>query len=239
MTLASFITSLAYALHIGGGTLGFASGAVALSVEKGGRLHRLSGTVFFFSMVVMAVSAIYLAVVVPDQIVNVFIGTFALYLIATSWLTVWRKGGTAGLAEKVAMVVAFILWAPFAILAFQLATGMEPVFKSAVPFKGPVLVAIYLFTTVLAIAAISDARLVWAGGISGAPRIARHLWRMCLAFTMAAGSFTTNALPKIIPAINHLPLLVRFTPQLALLALLLFWLARVRLTGWYRRNAII
>lgn len=51
-------------------------------------------------------------------------------------------------------------------------------FKSAVPLKGPVLIAIYGFTLVLAIAALSDAKVVFLGGISGAPRIARHLWRM-------------------------------------------------------------
>jgi hypothetical protein len=231
------MTTLAYAGHIGGGTLGFASGILALSVQKGGRLHRAAGTVFFGAMLVMAVFAAYLAVVVPDQLVNLFIGAFVLYLIMTSWLTVRRKAGTAGAAEKIAMVVAFCLWAPFAILAFQLAAGMTPLFKSAVPFKGPVLIAVYLFASVLAIAAISDARLVLAGGITGAPRIARHLWRMSLAFTMAAGSFFSNALPKILPTINHLPLLVRFAPQLALLALLMFWLIRVRLTGWYARNA--
>jgi hypothetical protein len=67
------------------------------------------------------------------------------------------------------MVAAVILCAPFAILSFQLATGMTPLFQSAVPFKGPVLIAIYGFTTVLAIAAVADARVVLAGGISGAP----------------------------------------------------------------------
>lgn len=230
-------TTLAYVCHIGGGTLGFASGILAMSVQKGGCLHRAAGTVFFGAMSVMAVFAAYLAIVVPDQRVNLFIGAFVLYLITTSWLTVRRKAGTAGVAEKIATLVAFCLWAPFAILAFQLATGMTPMFKSAVPFKGPVLIAVYLFASVLAIAAISDARLVMAGGITGAPRIARHLWRMSLAFTMAAGSFFSNALPKILPVVDRLPLLVRFTPQLALLALLVFWLIRVRLTGWYARNA--
>lgn len=40
----------------------------------------------------------------------------------------------------------------------QLATGLPPLFKSAVPFKGPVIVAIYAFTSILAIAVIGDAR---------------------------------------------------------------------------------
>ncbi len=237
MNVPTWLTTLAYALHISGGTLGFASGAVALTARKGGRVHRVAGTVFFATMLVMAVFAGVLAVVVPDQIVNLFIATFVLYLIGTSWLAVKRKAGTIGLAEKIAAAAAFCLWAPFAILAFQLAAGMTPLFKSAVPFKGPVLIAVYIFASLLGIAAISDVRLVIAGGTRGAPRIARHLWRMCLAFTMAAGSFFSNALPKIVPAIDSLPVLVRFAPQLLLLALLVFWLIRVRLTDWYKRNA--
>jgi hypothetical protein len=227
------LTKAAYVFHIGGGTVGFASGLVALTVAKGGRLHRLSGTVFLASMLIMAAFAIVLAIVIPDQRVNIFIGALALYLITTSWMAVRRKQGTIGLFEKFSTVVAFILWAPFAILAFQLAAGMTPLFKSAVPFKGPVLIAVYVFAGVLGIAAISDLRMIVAGGISGRARIARHLWRMCLAFTMAAGSFFTNALPHLLPGIYHVTPL-SFAPQILLLGLLVFWLVRVRLAGWYK-----
>jgi hypothetical protein len=47
-------------------------------------------------------------------------------------------------------------------------------FKSAVPFKGPMLIAIYSFTGVLAIAAAGDAKVVLSGALSGPPRIARR-----------------------------------------------------------------
>src|SRR5207302_1307768 len=98
-----------------------------------GRLHRTAGTVFFVSMLVMAAFAIHLAIVMPGQIVNVFIGTFAFYLVATAWMTVRRKESTIGLSEKFALFIAVILCAPFAVLSFQLAIGMTPFFKSAVP----------------------------------------------------------------------------------------------------------
>jgi uncharacterized membrane protein len=232
------LTMLAFVFHIGVGTLALVSGSVAAFARKGARLHRAAGTVFFASMVVMAVFAIWLAIAVPGQIVNVFIATFTLYLVGTAWLTVRRKEGTIGLSEKFAVAVAIILCAPFAILSFQLATGMTPLFRSAVPFKGPVLIAIYGFTSVLAIAAISDARVVLAGGITGAPRIARHLWRMCLGLTLAAGSAFTNGLARFLPGPYHVPLAF-FLPQFVPLALLVFWMIRVRFTDWYRRVAII
>src|SRR5262249_46431808 len=150
---------------------------------------------------------------------------------ATSWMTVRRRERVVGLPEKTALVVALCLFVPFAILAFQLAAGLEPSFKSAVPFEGPVRAAVYSFTFLVAMTAIGDLRLVLAGGISGARRIGRHLWRMCLGLTFAAGSAFTNGFPRLLPKTVHLPLILLFIPQFASLAVLLFWMVRVRFTA--------
>jgi len=143
------ITSIAYVVHVGTGVIALVSGTIAAFADKGGRLHRKAGTVFVVSMLVMATFAGYLAVAVPDQKVNLFIGAFVAYLVATAWMTVRRGEGTTGVGDKVGLFVACCLCAPFAILTFQLAAGLTPLFKSAVPFKGPVLIAIYVFTAVL------------------------------------------------------------------------------------------
>jgi len=193
--------------------------------------------VFFGSMLIMATFACYLAVVRPGQIVNLFIGVFVIYLVTTSWITVRRRAGAAGAAEKIALAVALCLCAPFVVLAFQLATGLRPFFKSAVPLEGPILVALYGFTTAIVLAAAADARVVLAGGIKGAPRIARHLWRMCLGLTLAVGSFSTNALPRLLPGTDDVGPII-FVPQLLLLGLLVFWLIRVRFTGWLARQPV-
>jgi uncharacterized membrane protein len=227
------LTFLAFALHIGGGAIGLVSGTVAVIVRKGGRMHRKAGTVFVSSMVVMAVFGCYLGFVMPDQRVNVFISIFALYLVLTSWLTIKRTGGVIGLPEKIALLVGLSLCAPFAILSFQLALGLTPLFKSAVPFKGPVLIAIYGFTSVLLIAAAGDAKVVLAGSIPGVSRISRHLWRMCLGLTLAAGSGFTNGFARLLPGPYHVPLGF-FLPQFIPLGLLVFWMIRVRSTGWLR-----
>ena len=230
------ITMLAFAVHIGGGAVALIAGTVALLASKGGRLHRTAGTVFFLAMLVMAVFACYLAVVRPGQIVNLFIGVFASYLVGTGWLTVQRQAGRVGVAERVALAVAVVLCAPFAILTFQLATGLPPFFKSAVALEGPVLVALYSFTAVLAIAVVGDARVVFAGGVAAAPRIARHLWRMCLGLTMAAGSAFTNGAARLLPGPYHVPPAF-FLPQFVPLAFLIFWMIRVRFTPWLERGA--
>ncbi len=222
------LTTVAFALHIAGGTFGLVSGLIALFTRKGGRVHRTAGAVFVISMLIMAVFAGYLAVVRPGQMVNLIIATFAIYLVTTGWLAVHRRESTSGLAEKITLLIALGLCAPFAFFSYQTATGADP------RFTGPVMVAIYGFTTIIALAALTDIRLILKGGIAGAPRIARHLWRMCLGLTMAIGSFSTNAVPRLFPGPVHVTFL-NFVPQLVMLSLLVFWLARVRLTGWFKR----
>jgi uncharacterized membrane protein len=230
---SSRVTKLATILHVLAGTVALLAGIIAMSARKGAWVHRAAGTLFCVSMLVMAVLADYLAIVIPEQTPNLFIGTFTIYLVATAWMTVRRKGRSVGVPEKTALSVVLCLCIPFAILSFQLATGLEPSFKSAVPLEGPVRVAIYSFTVLIAMAAIGDTRLVLAGGITGARRIGRHLWRMCLGLTLAAGSAFTNGFPRLLPSTVHIPLILLFVPQLSSLGMLIFWMIRVRFTDWY------
>ena len=228
------MTKLAIIVHVIAGTIAMFLGIIAMCSRKGGRAHRLSGTLFFVSMLVMAVFADYLAVAIPEQIPNLFIGTFTIYLVVTAWMTVRRQESSVGMSEKIALVVVLCLCLPFAILSFQVAANLEPSFKSAVPIEGPVRVAIYTFTLLTALAAIGDIRLVRAGGLTGARRIGRHLWRMCFGFTLALGSAFTNGLPRLLPKTVHVPLIFLFIPQLSSLVLLIFWMIRMRFTGWYK-----
>ena len=235
--MLQLLTKIGFVIHIGGGFVGLASGSVALLAPKGRSLHRAAGNIFFISMVLMAAFAIYLAIATPNERVNVFIGIFVLYLVGTAWLTVKRRPSTTGLFEKIALVVAVCIFAPFAILACQIAAGLPPLFTTAIPFEGPVLIALYSFTCVLAIAAIADAKIVVAGGISGAPRIASHLWRMCLGLTLDAGSGFTNGIARLLPGPYRVPPAF-FLPQFIPLGFLLFWMIRVRLTAWKPRRTV-
>lgn len=228
------ITWLFFAIHIAGGTVGLFSGTVAIATRKGGRWHRKAGLVFFYAMLVMAVSADYLAVVKPGQLVNLVIGTFTIYLLITARLAARTESRNA-LIEKIALAVILCLFAPFALLAFQLAVGMEPFLPSTLPYKGPILIAIYVFTAMFAIAAVSDIRVLLAGGISGRRRIERHLWRMCLGLVLAAGSAFTNGFPRILPEGVHVPLGWLFVPQFLALGALIFWMIRVKFTRWGER----
>lgn len=220
-----------FALHIGGGMLALVAGTVAAAAPKGGRLHRRFGGIFFAAMVVMALSAIALAAILPGQLINIFIGIFTLYLTGTAWLAVRRKPGTAGAADWIAALAGIAISAPFVIIAVQLAAGMKLFFTSAIEFKGPVLIALYVFTAILVIAAASDVAVVLRHGIAGRARIARHLWRMCLSLGLAYGSGFTNGLARLLPGPYHVPPAF-FLPQLAPVLLLVYWMVRVRMTSW-------
>ena len=64
-------------------------------------------------------------------------------------------------------------------------------------------------------------------GVTGAQRIARHLWRLCFALFIAAGSFFLGQ-PQVFPvSLRGSPLLILVS--VAPLGFLLFWLVRVRL----------
>ncbi len=191
------------------------------------------GDVFVVAMLVMAIFAAVLGVIRPGQIINVFIAGFTLYLVLTAWLTARRGDAAAGAPEKIALAVSLVLCTPFALLIFQIVTGVT-LFKSAFTIKGPILIALCVFSAVMATAAIGDLRVVLGRGISGTPRIARHLWRMCFGLALTFGSAFTNGFARLLPGPYHVPPAF-FAPQLLMLVVLLYWVVRVRFPGWAGR----
>lgn len=232
------LTTLAFVLHVTGGFVALVSGYVALFAPKGGRIHRRAGKIFFISMLVMATFAAYLGLVVPGQIVSVFIAAFALYFVITSWLAATRTpAAKPGWADRVALGASLVIFLPFGIIAFQLLTKMPLPFKSAVPIEGPVLIALYTFTAILAIAVIGDARAAF-GRLAPTDRITRHLWRMCVGLAMATGSAFTNGFARLLPGPYHVPPAF-FYPQFVPLILAVYWVIRVRFPGWQRATALV
>ena len=93
-------------------------------------------------------------------------------------------------------------------------------------FQGYGAVLYYVFGSFATLFAALDLKVILRGGISGAARIARHLWRMCFALFFAAASFFLGQ-QKVMPAFMHgSPLL--FIPALAPLGFMIYWLVRTR-----------
>jgi hypothetical protein len=87
-------------------------------------------------------------------------------------------------------------------------------------------------SSVILLAGLGDLRML-VRGISGRRRIARHLWRMCFGWFIATGSFFLGQ-QQVFPAwLRGSPALL--VPALLPLALLVFWMIRIRFTGAYKK----
>lgn len=229
-------------VHICGGTVGLLSGTAALSFRKGSARHVLAGKIFVVSMLTMALGAVYLAIV-RHQPNNIGGGIFTFYLIGTAWLTARHKEGETSRLDWVALLIPVLLG------TLTWANGIRVVRSGASLQNGVPVGMIFFMGSVMLLAAAGDVRMLLGGGVLGAKRLARHLWRMCFGLFIAAGSFflgPSNRPLRLLSTVGigqHLsPALFSTTLYLILtvlpLILLVFWLIRVRLTNASRRYLI-
>ena len=213
-------------LHIIGGLVGLTSGAIAFSVPKGAKLHRRSGMVFVYAMLVLSASGAVMAALKPER-VSVLAGPLTFYLVITALLTVRRQGhgfdwmGFSAMVFGLAVVIAAVL--------FSVAASNNPSGNVDEPPAGIGL----FFGAVALLAVIGDARMLLVRSIPWAQRIARHLWRMCFALWIAAASFFLGQSDEFPEALRIMPL--RCTPVLLVLLLMFYWLTRVLFTQWRPR----
>jgi uncharacterized membrane protein len=216
-------------IHIAAGSMALLSGAAALSAPKGRPLHAKAGTVFFGAMLAMTGTGAVIAALKPERGTAV-IGILTAYLVATSWATTRRRDGVAGTFERAAMLVALGCAAAFATFLVQSAmspTGRVDLLPAGVHVP---------FGLLALLAAGLDYRFIRGAPLSGRQRIARHLWRMCAALLIAAFSFFLGQQRSMPVFMRGSPLLA--LPPLAVLAAMVFWIARVRFAkAWSRIGA--
>jgi hypothetical protein len=225
-------------VHICAGTAGLLSGTAAMSFRKGSPRHVLAGKVFVASMLAMAVVAVYLAIV-RNQPNNIGGGILTFYLIGTAWLTARRRDGETSRLDWVAFLI------PLALGILTWRTGLRVLRSGASSLDGVPVGMTFFMGSIMLLAAAGDVRMLLRGGVFGAQRIARHLWRMCFGLFIAAGSFflgPSNRPLRLLSAVGlgqHLsPALFSTSLYLILsilpLILLIFWLVRVRFPNAYK-----
>jgi hypothetical protein len=217
-------------LHIGGGAVGMVSGFAAMALRKGGRAHRLAGDVFTLAMLTMAGIGAGVAPFLPtQQWSNTLAGVFTLYLVTTAWVGARRRPGQVGRFEVGALVVAL----------GSMITALTGVWVNAHggadSGDGASTDGLYMISTLATIAVAGDVHQLWRRGLTGAPRLARHIWRTSLALLIATVSFFLGQ-PKFVPPVIRDSFLVA-VPVLAPLALMLFWQIKVRIPRAHRAKA--
>ena len=217
-------------IHIAAGGLAIILGAVALSVKKGGIIHRRSGLLFVYAMLVMAVSASILSLLKGRADGNLLAGVLTAYFVGTALTTVRPVSSWTRRINAVALTVAVVLAAGCAFNGAWMisAPGSD---SNGVPNQTAGMMSL-IIGVLLVMAAAGDVRIMRFGIPRGGPRLARHLWRMCFALFIAAGSFFSlrERVAQILPEpFTTGPM--RALPIVLLFGTMFYWLWRVRRRG--------
>jgi uncharacterized membrane protein len=214
-------------IHVAAGALAIILGFTALFVKKGGTIHRRSGMLFVYAMLVMGVTASILEFLQSAGVTNIVAAVLSIYFVGTALTTVrppsrWTRAiNVAALTVAIGLALASIVGGVNGVSN----PGLSP---GGVPFR-TIGVMSFILAAVLLLAAAGDVRIMRSGMPRGGPRLARHLWRMCFALFIAAGSFFSirERVAKILPdpfttgSMRALPILVLF-------GAMFYWLWRVR-----------
>jgi len=207
-------------LHIVGGLAGIVAGTAALFAAKGATLHRRSGMIFVYAMLVMSGSAVVISALQPNW-ANVLQAVLTAYLVTTGLLTVQDRAPGFHWVDFGAMVIALMVGLT------HVTFGLEASFSAAGSKYGYSPPIHFVFGPLALLAAFGDIRMLRTPPLQGARRIARHLWRMCFALFIATGSFflgQAKVIPKPIRIFPILTVLALFP-----LAFMLYWLVRIRI----------
>lgn len=206
-------------LHVCGAAIGMLAGYSAMLFRKGSGLHGAAGSVFFVSMLTASGAGAYLAAFVHPNSGNVMGSTLTFYLVATAWVAAKRRVGKPGLFDGGALLFALAIATAGAAWGIETAhsvTGRKDQYPA--PFY-------FIFGSIALLFAVSDIRMMVRGGVFGAKRIARHLFRMCLALFFATMSFypgQAKFFPQWLRATNLL-----YVPAVLLVGAMFLWLYRV------------
>ena len=203
-------------IHILAASLGLICGYVALYAAKGASLHRKSGILFVYAMVTMSLCGLVVSAgrgVAPA--INIPAALLTSYLVITSLATV--RPAASRRVDVAAMVMGIVVGLVCITLAFVAIGKGGREAGMAYP--------LVLFGAVAFLSSGGDLRVIRAGGLRGAPRLARHFWRMCFALFIASIAFFLG--PDRVPAMIRTPAFRAAGVLLPILAMA-YWLWRVR-----------
>ena len=198
-------------LHVLAGATALVAGATAMVAAKGSPLHRKAGLVFAIAMLVMSSTGAAMAAWVGER-ASVLAGLLTFYMVASGWLTVRRT------------VVEARTWL-VGCATFALGLGATAYFWAVTVVPEANAAMYYVFGAIALLAGALDVRLLRAGTIAGAHRLARHLWRMGFAMFVATGSFFLGQADEIPEPLRIWPLLA--LPVIAVVVFTPYWLVKV------------
>ena len=216
-------------IHISAGSVALVTGAIGLISKKGNLAHRQAGKLFVLSMVIMAIAGAFIAYS-SLVFISVLAGTLCLYLVLSGWMTVRKPNPKTPLQSRfiLALGIAVLIFGMY--LSFRAYNGMT---DNIGDFKAPAFVY-YLFTFFALLGVIGDIFVLFRGRVVGKYKIARHVWRMCIPFYIAATSLfdgQQDIFPLAWQGTFYLSL-----PSYLIMLTMLFWLLKLGFTKIIRSN---
>ena len=192
--------------HILSGMLGLTVGYLAVLSRKGGKHHRLFGKVFFLSMLVCYLIALFVAPFLPvEQEQNTMAAMLSLYLLLTSLSTIRPNSQSAVLINRAAPALSLLIFIISLFFMHNAGADEGEIFN--------------LFIVISAIGFIGDIKWRLVRNASRKSRVIRHLWRMCFTFFIAAASLFFGQQQLFPDWFNEtaIPQLMTYFPLLAIL----------------------
>lgn len=209
---------LILSIHVLAGALGRLAGYVALSVSKGAALHRKSGMFFVDVMVVMSMTGLLVSAargIAPA--INVPTALLTFYLVITGIASVGSRSNWSRQLDVAAMILAFAIAAGCVVLA------VVSVGKGGA--EAGLAYPLVLFGGAAIVGGLGDRRMILNGPLQGAPRLRRHLWRMCFALFLSSIAFYLG--PDRLPEALRIPAL-RVVAVLVPIVAIVYWKWRLR-----------
>ena len=218
-------------VHIVAGGLAIVLGFLALAVSKGGTLHLRSGLLFVYAMLTMGFSGSILALRLSLTNTNVLGGFMSACFVVTALTTVRPASAWTRRLNWGALAVAI------ALSLIDIGLGFKALGSPGGTLGGVPYFMTFFMATVMILAAAGDVQIMRSGSRGARPRLARHLWRMCFALFIAAGSFFSirARVAKVLPEPLTTPLM-RALPVALVFVLMFYWLWRVR---WGRPGRLL
>ncbi len=180
-------------LHLVIGTLAVVGGFLAMLLPKGKTLHKFAGKIFFYSMLGLCFTGVYLTFARSLQF-TFFLAIFSLYLLLTGWYAVARRSNKVNFLDKLGFYVISTIGITTLILSV-LGWSLNWYY----PISEPSYPSYLIFVVSSAFIAYWDYQMLTAKVLIGTKRLVRHLWRMYFALFIATTIFlggNSHVLPE-------------------------------------------
>ena len=191
------------ALHIVAGSLALVSAGAAMAVKKGGQSHKWAGSTFFYSMVVIFLTAVIMAVLTSNTFLFL-VALFSFYLAFSGWRFARNRSGEPHWIDWLAVIIMGLSGLLMVLLAFK----DYPQFTSTS-------VTLNVFGFIAIVLGLADTKSHRDRAATGKVRIAKHLTNMLggtiavvTAVLVVNVSMTPPWLGWILPTTLMLPVII-------------------------------